>query len=203
MMIHEITALAGKNKKRKRVGRGQGSGHGKTAGRGSKGAGSRAGNSRLFPFEGGQMPFFRRMPKMGFTNANFMTHFWIVNLRDLLAHDDFKKGGTVNIDALIKAGLVRDTSRDLKILGALPDGEDSLKIKFEVEANRVSDPARILIEGAGGSVKETGTRRDRVRGVDRNSDDRSPKNQTKKRRRREIQEIKYEAAAKGEVIKKK
>lgn len=203
MMIHEITALAGKNKKRKRVGRGQGSGNGKTAGRGRKGAGARSGNSRLYPFEGGQMPFFRRMPKMGFTNANFTTHFWIVNLRDLLAHDDFKKGGVVNIDALIKAGLVRDTSRDLKILGAMPEGEDALKVKFEVEANRVTDPARVLIEGAGGSVNETGTRRDRVRGVDRNSDDRTPKNQTKKRRRREIQEAKYAAAAKGEVVKKK
>ena len=149
------------------------------------------------------MPFFRRMPKMGFTNANFTTHFWIVNLRDLLAHDDFKSGGVVNIDALIKAGLVRDTSRDLKILGAMPEGEDALKVKFEVEANRVTDPARKLIESAGGSVNETGTRRDRVRGVDRNSDDRTPKNQTKKRRRREIQEAKYAAAAKGEVLKKK
>lgn len=203
MMIHEITALAGKNKKRKRVGRGQGSGNGKTAGRGRKGAGARSGHSRLYPFEGGQMPFFRRMPKMGFSNAKFTTHFWIVNLRDLLAHDDFKNGGVVNFDTLIKAGLVRDTSRDLKILGAMPDGQDTLSVKFEVEANRVTDPARKLIEGAGGSVKETGTRRDRIRGVDRNSGDRTPKNQTKKRRRREIQEAKYAAAAKGEVLKKK
>ena len=202
MMIHEITALAGKNKKRKRVGRGQGSGNGKTAGRGRKGAGARSGNSRLYPFEGGQMPFFRRMPKMGFTNANFKTLFWVVNLRDLLAHDDFKKGGQVSLESLIKAGLVRDDSRDLKILGSLPDGESSLSVKFDVVANRVSDSARTLIEGAGGSVNETGTRRDRIRGVDRNSDDRTPKNQTKKRRKREIQQAKYDAAAKGEVYKK-
>lgn len=202
MMIHEITALAGKNKKRKRVGRGQGSGNGKTAGRGRKGAGARSGNSRLYPFEGGQMPFFRRMPKMGFTNANFKTLFWVVNLRDLLAHDDFKKGGQVSLESLIKAGLVRDDSRDLKILGSLPDGESSLSVKFDMVANRVSDSARTLIEGAGGSVNETGTRRDRIRGVDRNSDDRTPKNQTKKRRKREIQQAKYDAAAKGEVYKK-
>ncbi|MFI4897713.1 MAG: 50S ribosomal protein L15 [Phycisphaerales bacterium JB059] len=202
MMIHEITALAGKNKKRKRVGRGQGSGTGKTAGRGRKGAGARSGNSRLYPFEGGQMPFFRRMPKMGFTNANFKTLFWVVNLRDLLAHDDFKKGGEVNLESLIKAGLVRDDSRDLKILGSLPEGETSLSVKFNVVANRVSDSARNLIESAGGSVNETGTRRDRIRGVDRNSDDRTPKNQTKKRRKREIQQAKYDAAAKGEVYKK-
>jgi large subunit ribosomal protein L15 len=201
-MIHEITALAGKNKKRKRVGRGQGSGNGKTAGRGRKGAGARSGNSRLYPFEGGQMPFFRRMPKMGFTNANFKTLFWVVNLRDLLAHDDFKNGGEVNLESLIKAGLVRDDSRNLKILAALPEGETSLSVKFNVVANRVSDSARNLIEGAGGSVNETGTRRDRIRGVDRNSEDRTPKNQTKKRRKREIQQAKYDAAAKGEVYKK-
>ena len=202
MMIHEITALAGKNKKRKRVGRGQGSGNGKTAGRGRKGAGARSGNSRLYPFEGGQMPFFRRMPKMGFTNANFKTLFWVVNLRDLLAHDDFKKGGQVSLESLIKAGLVRDDSRDLKILGSLPDGESSLSVKFDVVANRVSDSARTLIEGAGGSGTAHRTRRARIRGVDRNSDDRTPKNQTKKRRKREIQQAKYDAAAKGEVYKK-
>ncbi len=203
MMIHEITALAGKNKNRKRVGRGPGSGRGKRSTRGQKGAGSRAGASTRFQFEGGQMPFFRRMPKMGFTNANFKTRFWIVNLRDIVAHDDFKKGGEVTPESLIKAGLVRDESRDVKVLGSLPEGDDKLSVKLGVTAARVTDSARKLISDAGGSVNETGSRRDRIRGVDRNSDDRAPKNQTKKSRRRSIQQAKYEAAAKGEVLKKK
>lgn len=202
MMIHEITALAGKYKNRKRVGRGPGSGVGKRSGRGQKGAGSRAGNSTRFQFEGGQMPYFRRMPKFGFTNAKFSEQFWLVNLRDILAHDAFKNGGTVSAQTLIDAGLVRDESRNLKILGTLPDGESELKVKLEVTASRVSDPARKLIEGAGGSVTETGTRRDKVRGVDRNSDDRSPKNQTKKAKRRAFQEAKADAASRGEVLKK-
>ncbi|MEZ6244134.1 MAG: 50S ribosomal protein L15 [Phycisphaerales bacterium] len=203
MMIHEITALAGKNKRRKRVGRGPGSGTGKRAGRGQKGEGSRAGTFTRFQFEGGQMPFFRRMPKMGFSNVNFKTQFWIVNLRDIVAHDDFKKGGEVTPEALVKAGLVRDDSRDVKILGALPEGSDKLSVKLSITAARVTDSARKHIEGAGGSVTETGSRRDRIRGVDRNSEDRSPKNQTKKSRRRAVQQAKYEAAAKGEVLKKK
>ncbi|MEM1331177.1 MAG: 50S ribosomal protein L15 [Planctomycetota bacterium] len=186
MMIHEITAQAGKYKARKRIGRGQGSGWGKQSGRGHKGAKSRSGYSRLMQFEGGQMPYFRRMPKFGFTNANFKTHFWIVNLGDIVAHEAFAGGGAVTAEALIEAGLIRDTSRDLKILagaGRAGNEVEKLSVKLEVTAARVSDKARALITDAGGSVNETGTRRDKVRGVDRNSDDRSPKNLTKKLKR--------------------
>jgi len=178
MMIHDVTALAGRFKKRKRVGRGEGSGHGKQSGRGNKGQSSRSGYAGKRSFEGGQMPFFRRMAKFGFTNAYFKTQFWIVNLADILKHPNFTKGGTVNAESLIAAGLVRDTSRDLKILGSVT--EEGVKVKLTVEANRVSDGAKKLIEGAGGSVQQTGTRRDRTRGIDRNSDDRTPKNWTKR-----------------------
>ena len=179
MMIHEITAAAGRYKQRKRVGRGPGSGHGKTAGRGQKGAGSRAGYSRRHQFEGGQMPYFRRLAKFGFTNAQFRTEFWIVNLRDIVTHDAFAKGGKITTETLIGAGLIRDTSRDVKILGDLGEA-DALSVKLDVEVARVSAKARSLIEGAGGSVTQTGSRRDRVRGIDRNSDDPAPKNLTKK-----------------------
>lgn len=202
MMIHEITAQAGKYKNRKRIGRGQGSGSGKRSGRGQKGAGARSGTSRKYQFEGGQMPFFRRMPKFGFTNANFKTNFFIVNLRDVVQSDAFAKGGAVNPETLIEAGLVRDTSRDVKILGSLPEGQDKLSVKLEVEVSRVTDNARQLITEAGGSVTETGTRRDKVRGVDRNSDDRTPKNLTKKLKKRQWHAKRSEAFAKGEVLKK-
>lgn len=181
MMIHDITAKAGRYKKRKRVGRGEGSGHGKQSGRGQKGASSRSGYSAKRSFEGGQMPYFRRLAKFGFTNAPFRTHFWIVNLREIVAHPSFAKGGTVNIKSLQEAGLVRDDSRDLKILGAV--GDDGLKVKLTVEAARVSDKAAQLITQAGGSVKQTGTRRDKVRGIDLTSEDRTPKNLTKKLKR--------------------
>ncbi len=182
MMIHDITAIAGANKKRKRVGRGEGSGHGKTSGRGAKGAGSRSGTAEKKAFEGGQMPYFRRLAKFGFTNAPFRTHFWTVNLVDIANHPSFSKGGQVTSESLIKAGLVRDDSRDLKILGHL--GKlGAIKVKFDVKASRVSASARKIIEDAGGKVDETGTRRDMVRGVDRNSDDKAPKNLTKKLKR--------------------
>ncbi len=182
MMIHDVTALAGKNKSRKRIGRGHGSGTGKQAGRGHKGAGSRRGHSVLHQFEGGQMPYFRRMPKFGFTNVQFKTRFWAVNLRDIVAQDAFANGGEVTPETLIAAGLVRDTSRDVKVLGDLGDA-GALKVKLDVKVSRVSNSAKAAIEAAGGSVHQSGTRRDRVRGVDRNGEDLTPKNLTKKLRR--------------------
>lgn len=202
MMIHEITAVAGKYKDRKRIGRGHGSGTGKQAGRGHKGAGSRSGYSRRIQFEGGQMPYFRRMPKFGFSNSAFTQHFWTINLRDLLQSDAFRSGGKVTPEGLVAAGLVRDDSRDIKVLGSLPEGQESLSVAYELEVHRVTDSVRRLVEGAGGKVNELGTRRDRVRGVDRNADDRAPKNQTKKAKRRAFQQKKAEAAARGEVLKK-
>jgi large subunit ribosomal protein L15 len=194
MMIHDITALAGPHRKRRRVGRGEGSGHGKQSGRGNKGAGSRSGNAAKKAFEGGQMPYFRRLPKFGFTNAPFKVKFWTVNLGDIVAHPSFKNGGAVSAESLIKAGLVRDESRDLKILGSLGKAK-GLSVKLQVDVSRVSDSAKKMIVGAGGSVKETGTRRDRTRGIDRMSEDRSPKNLTKKLKRSSSKPKKVEAEA--------
>ena len=132
--------------------------------------------------EGGQMPYFRRIPKRGFTNAAFKTEFWIVNLGDIVAHADFAKGGEVTAEKLVAAGLIRDTVTPLKILGDLGEAK-SLSVKLNIKAARVSDKARKLVEGAGGSVEESGSRRDRVRGIDRESEDRTPKNLTKKLKR--------------------
>jgi large subunit ribosomal protein L15 len=178
MMIQDITVKVGKYKARKRVGRGKYGARGKTSGRGAKGAGSRSGTSTRFQFEGGQMPFFRRIPKFGFTNAQFKQRFWIVNIGDVARHPDFAKGGEVSMETLVKSGLVRDSSRELKILGGV--GEEGLKANLSVTAHRISASARKLIEGAGGKVHEQGTRKDKVRGVDRNSSDLTPKNLTKK-----------------------
>jgi large subunit ribosomal protein L15 len=182
MMIHEITALVGKEKLRKRIGRGRGSGRGKTSGRGHKGAGSRAGHSNKGAFEGGQMPYFRRLPKRGFTNVKFMTQFWAVNLRDIVAHPAFATGGAVNAETLIRAGLIRDSKRPLKILGDIGEAE-KLSVKLDITAERVTASARRHTEGAGGSINEGGTRRDNVRGVDRSGSDHTPTNLTKKLKR--------------------
>jgi len=182
MMIHEITEKVGRYKQRKRIGRGRGSGHGKTSGRGHKGAGSRSGFSQKTAFEGGQMPFFRRMPKRGFSNVEFRETFRIVNLKDIVEHPQFKSGGDVSPELLEASGLIGSSKKPVKILGDLGES-GSLGVKLNIKADRVSIKARKTIEDAGGSVEEAGTRRDRVRGIDRNSGDLTPKNLTKKLKR--------------------
>ena len=168
MMIHEITPLAGKYKARKRIGRGQGSGHGKTSGRGHKGQHSRSGFSRRAGYEGGQMPYFRRLQVRGFNNANFRQLFWVVNLRSIVELEQFKNGGDVTPEALVQAGLIRDTKRPLKILG--DTGEQDLSAKLNITAARFSASARKKVTEAGGTVNETGTRRDKIKGRTPGSD---------------------------------
>jgi len=146
MMIHEITQLAGKHRKRKRVGRGPGSGNGKTAGRGHKGAKSRSGfsGSQHATFEGGQMPYFRRIPKRGFNNAQFRTEYAIVNVKDL--QHRFDDGAQVTTETLVKVGLIRHADALVKILA-----EGELTKKLTITADRFSEAAREKIIKAGGA----------------------------------------------------
>lgn len=147
MMIHEITVLVGKSKSRKRLGRGPGSGHGKTCGRGHKGAGSRSGatGSIRAGTEGGQMPLFRRIPKRGFTNAQFRKIYAIVNLKALASR--FKDGDEVDAAGLVKVGLVRDDRYPVKVLG-----EGILDKKLTVSAAAFSKSAEEKITNAGGTA---------------------------------------------------
>ena len=147
MMIHEITEKVGRHKSRKRVGRGRASGCGKTSGRGHKGAGSRSGYRRRAYFEGGQMSFARRLPKRGFTNADFRNLYHVVNVKAIEAR--FDAGAEIDAETLAERGMIRDTKLPLKILG-----EGELTKKFTVTAAKFSASARTKIEAAGGSVNE-------------------------------------------------
>lgn len=146
MMIHEITVKAGKHRRRKRIGRGPGSGTGKTAGRGHKGAGSRAGfsGSQVPGFEGGQMPYFRRIPKRGFSNAMFKKIYATINIRSL--EERFESGDEVNTETLRACGLIRNVRIPVKILG---DGE--ITKKLTVSAAKFTASAQSKIESAGGT----------------------------------------------------
>lgn len=143
MMIHEITEKAGRHKRRKRIGRGVGSGHGKTAGRGHKGYGSRSGNSN--PHEGGAIPMWKRFPKRGFSNVEFMTQYAVINLKAIDAR--YQDGEEVNAESLVKLGLIRDTKRPVKVLG-----EGEITKKVTVTADKFSKSAAEKIAAAGGSV---------------------------------------------------
>jgi large subunit ribosomal protein L15 len=145
MDITVITTQAGGKKRRKRVGRGTGSGLGKTSGRGHKGCGQRAGGGVRPLSEGGQIPLFRRIPKRGFSNAQFRREVAIVNVADL--ERCFEKGTHVTKDALEQAGLIRGTDVMVKVLG---NGE--LKKKLTVEVDRFSRSAAEKIAAVGGTA---------------------------------------------------
>lgn len=132
-------------KKRKRIARGEGSGYGGTATKGHKGAQSRAGYSRQFGFEGGQMPLYRRVPKYGFKNIN-RKEYLPVNLEvlELLATE--KNYQTIDPEILKKEGIAN--KHDLiKILGR---GE--LSAKLEVKAHKFSKSAQKAIEDNQGTA---------------------------------------------------
>ena len=140
-------------KARKRVGRGMGSGKGRYSGRGIKGQKSRSG-SHMMPagFEGGQMPIDMQLPKLrGNTSADampigpFRTYTQPVNLRDLEAR--FEAGAEVTPDALVAAGLIKNTKIDIKILAS-----GDLTKSLTVTAHGFSKTAKEKIEAAGGTV---------------------------------------------------
>jgi large subunit ribosomal protein L15 len=144
MNLHEVHSGVEKNKSRKRVGRGVGSGHGKTAGRGTKGQGSRSGSSSKRGFEGGQMPMMRRIPKRGFNNK-FADIVAVVNLGDLEGR--FESGDEVTVDTLQTKKLAKGRFDKLKVLG---DGELTKKLK--ITAHQFSKSALEKIAQAGGEA---------------------------------------------------
>ena len=144
LRLHNLQPRPGARHRVKRLGCGESSGHGKTSGKGHKGQKARSGGSIRLGFEGGQMPLIRRLPKRGFNNAAFHTHYAIVNLDAL---NGFKAGTVVNEQLLREAKLVRGHFAGIKILG---NGE--LKHGVTIEADKVSAGAREKIEKAGGTV---------------------------------------------------
>ena len=132
-------------KRKKMLGRGLGSGHGKTAGRGTKGQGSRSGGSTRVGFEGGQMPLFRRIARRGFSNQPFKTVYQVVNVGDL---NRFADGDTVTAQTLRARGLARKRNVPVKVLG---DGD--LARKLIVDVAKVSAAAREKIAALGGEVR--------------------------------------------------
>ncbi|GAA1060382.1 50S ribosomal protein L15 [Agromyces bracchium] len=142
LKVHHLRPAPGAKKDKTRVGRGEGS-KGKTAGRGTKG--SKARNNIRPGFEGGQLPYHMRAPKLrGFKNP-FRVEYQVVNL-DKLA-ELYPKGGDVTVADLVAKGAVRKNER-VKVLG-----NGDIQVKLNVEVDKVSGSAEQKIVAAGGSVK--------------------------------------------------
>jgi large subunit ribosomal protein L15 len=148
MKLHDLVPNPGSKKKRKRVGRGISAAQGKTAGRGTKGQGSRSGSGGNLYRQGGNLPFYRRLPFMrgqGFTPLNRI-EYNEVNLDQLAA--SFKADTEVSPETLATAHLLRDSRNPVVILG-----RGDVEIPLKVRAHRVTAGAKAKIEKVGGSVE--------------------------------------------------
>lgn len=145
MKLHDLKPAPGSKKKRTRVGRGISAGGGKTAGRGTKGQGSRSGGKKPPYFEGGQLPLVRRLPfKRGFNNI-FRINYQEVNVGYL--EEVFDAGTVVTPELLAEHGLIRNADKPIAILG---DGD--LTKKLTVSGHRFTKSATEKITNAGGSI---------------------------------------------------
>ena len=145
MRLEDAKPKAGSKKSKKRKGRGISAGQGASCGFGMRGQKSRSGSGTRPGFEGGQMPLYRRVPKLKhFTLVNHKT-YTVINVKDLA---DLDANSTVNMASLIEAGVVTSDDGPLKILG---DGEISKALN--VTAAAFTKSAKEKIEAAGGSCE--------------------------------------------------
>ena len=147
MYLENIPKRNNRTMKGKRLGRGYGSGvGGHTVGRGTKGQKSRTGHKSLVFFEGGNVAFFRRMPKYKGFNQSRKIENSPVNV-EVLAKN-FKDGDVVSTDVLKEKGIVKKNSEAVKILG-----KGEITIKLNINGIAVSSSAREKIEKVGGTIK--------------------------------------------------
>lgn len=148
MSLEQILSTDTGRKPANRVGRGAGSGNGKTCGRGHKGAGSRSGRAKHPLFEGGQMPFWMRLPIRGFSNHRHRTSYLAVNLARAAERVD----GDITVESLIAAGLANKNDRVKLVSG------EGVSKKVNVAVHRVTASVRKAVEAAGGKVEELDAR---------------------------------------------
>ncbi|MDA3959555.1 MAG: 50S ribosomal protein L15 [Planctomycetota bacterium] len=146
MSLDNILSADTGRKFSRRVGRGSGSGVGKTCGRGQKGAGARAGNNAKSPtFEGGQFPFWQRLPKRGFSNYRHTTRYQAVSLGRAVKRIE---GDVIDLESMIAAGLA-DQGELIKLVSG-----EAIDRKVTVKVHKVTASVKQAVEAAGGSVEE-------------------------------------------------
>ena len=164
IQLHDLTPADGATKRRKRIARGNSGRGGTYAGRGRKGQGARSGGTKEPFFEGGQLPFVRRLPFIrGFTNI-FRVEYTPVNVSRIEAL--FDADTIVSPLRLFEAGVLKRVDEPYKVLGG-----GKLAKPLTVQAPRFSAAARQVIVGSGGTCealaddhKRPGMRREHKRG---------------------------------------
>ena len=141
--LQSLKPQTGARRRKLRKGRGIAAGQGASCGFGMRGQKSRSGRPTRPGFEGGQMPLYRRVPKLKHFTLINPKHYTVINVAKLA---DLKAGSTVTLDSLVKAGIVTSPKHPLKVLG-----NGDLKVKLTVQAAAFTASARQKIEAAGGS----------------------------------------------------
>jgi large subunit ribosomal protein L15 len=147
MKLHDLKPQEGSKKDRKRVGQGIAAGQGRTAGRGQKGQGARSGGGTRLYHQGGNLPFFRRLPFVrgkGFSSLHRITYNE-VNLDQLKS---FPAGSEVTPKTLAEARLLRNPQNPVVILG-----RGNINTALKLHVHRITKKAQMKIEAAGGSVE--------------------------------------------------
>lgn len=141
--LHTITG-ADKSKSRKRVGRGSGAGGGTTAGRGTKGQKARSGGSVPARFEGGQVPYFKRIAKKKGFKHHRKFRIFKINLKDL---PRYVKDDKMEIQDLVTSKKILLNTK-VKILG-----EGGVSKAYHIQTHFISEPAAKKIKALGGKVE--------------------------------------------------
>ncbi|MEQ8541636.1 MAG: 50S ribosomal protein L15 [Coleofasciculus sp. D1-CHI-01] len=145
MRIHTVAPQEGAKKRRRRVGRGISAGQGASCGFGMRGQKSRSGRGTRPGFEGGQMPLYRRLPKLKHFTVINPKHYTTINVGKLAS---LPANTEVTLPSLMETGIVTTNDGPLKILG---DGE--LNVSLNVKAAAFTTGARQKIDAAGGSCE--------------------------------------------------
>ena len=148
LTLKTLSSPRGAHKNTKRIGRGQGSGQGTQAGKGHKGQKARSGGGIRAGFEGGQTPLYRRLPKLGFSNAPFKVDYAVVNLEKLAGKFTSE---VVTRETLIDKGFLAGINKSMPIK-ILAKGEFNKALTFK-GVEKFSAKALELIKKAGGKVE--------------------------------------------------
>ena len=143
--LQSLKANPGARRRKLRKGRGIAAGQGASCGFGMRGQKSRSGRPTRPRFEGGQMPLYRRIPKLKHFELVNRKEFTVINVAKLA---DCQAGSTISLDSLVKDGIVTSPKHPLKVLGS---GE--LTVKLTVQAAAFTESARTKIEAAGGTCE--------------------------------------------------
>ena len=144
MHLNTLSPAEGSHKKARRVGRGIGSGLGKTCGKGHKGQNARAGARSTIGFEGGQMPFQRRVPKFGFVSPKSLSRQEL-RLSDLNAIPV----DVVDFTVLRTLGIIRANTKTVKLINS-----GAITKVLTLKGIPATEGAKKAIIAAGGKVED-------------------------------------------------